>query len=78
MPNVQTTPEKFTVEIRVCTKRYSTNTVNISLLWGDPSFTAGIGSFGAQQCHQRRQICWEHPAGQETDTSNHIPLFTKG
>lgn len=44
----------------------------------NPSFTAGSGSFGAQQCNQRRQICREHPAGQETDTSSHIPLFTKG
>lgn len=44
---------------------------------GNPSFTAGNGSFGAQQCDQRSQICWEHPAGQDTGTSDRIPLFTK-
>lgn len=35
MPNVQTTPEIFTVEIESHTRCYSTNTENISLLWGE-------------------------------------------
>lgn len=47
MPNVQTTLEKFTVEIRGCTRCYSTNTVNIPLLWGEiPLSQQAVGALG--------------------------------
>lgn len=48
MPNVQTTPEKFTVEIESHTRCYSTNTGNISLLWGEiPLSEQAVGALGS-------------------------------
>lgn len=78
MTSMQTAPKKFTAEIRGCARCWQhQRCCHSPISGGIPSFTAGDGKFGAQQRDQRRQICREHPGGQDTATSNYIPLCTK-
>ena len=78
MTRMQTAPKKFTAEIRDAQGVVApTPLLFLFFLGENPSFTAGDGSFGAQQCDQRSQISREHPAGQDTGTSDGIPPSAK-